>query len=185
MRRIVLTGGPYSGKTTLVDRLAAEGHAVAPEAALQVIEALAAELGAGAAVAWRRAHPGRFQERVLALQLELEARAEARGAPVVVCDRGVLDGVAYCRHHGIAPPPALARAPGRERYAAVLVLETLTGFEPRAHTGRLDGHDESLALAARLTDVYREHGYDPIPLPEDSVVARLARVRALIRGMVR
>ena len=185
MRRIVLTGGPYSGKTTLVERLAAEGHAVAPEAALRVIEALADELGARAAAAWRRAHPGRFQERVLALQLELEARAAARGASVVVCDRGVLDGVAYCHHHGIAPPPSLARAPVRERYAAVLVLETLADFEPRAHTGRLDGHEESLALAAQLTAVYREHGYDPIALPEAPVEERLAHVRALLHAGTR
>ena len=94
MRKIVVTGGPYAGKTTLVEALRAEGCAVAPEAALQVIAALANELGPERARAWREEHPERFQVRIAELQLELAARAERSGPELVACDRGLLDGIA-------------------------------------------------------------------------------------------
>ena len=43
--RVVVTGGPGSGKTTLVEALGRRGYATVPEAAIQVIEAKNAELG--------------------------------------------------------------------------------------------------------------------------------------------
>ena len=43
--RVVVTGGPGSGKTTLVEALAARVYATVPEAGIQVIEALNREPG--------------------------------------------------------------------------------------------------------------------------------------------
>ena len=39
-RRVVLTGGPGSGKTSLVEHYQKAGHAIVPEAALQIIQEL-------------------------------------------------------------------------------------------------------------------------------------------------
>ncbi len=180
MHKVVLTGGPCSGKTTLAEELATLGFAVAPEAALQVIEALAQELGPEPARAWRAAHPDRFQRRIAELQLELEQAAERAGARWVVCDRGIPDGIAYCRYYGIAPPPRVAAAAAAAHYDAVLLLETLTDFRPRRETGRTDDRATSLRLAELIHAVYEELGYQPFRVAAVPVDERLEQARRLL-----
>jgi len=184
VRKIVITGGAYSGKSTLVEQLSREGLAVAPEAAMQVIEALNAELGLEAATAWRRADPAAFQARIAELQLAAETAAERSGAALVVCDRGLHDGLAYCRHWGIEPPPVLLEALRGRRYDAVFVLETLTGFETRVETGRIDDHAESLRIRDLVNRIYREYDHAPLALREMSLAKRLAEVRRSIEGWI-
>ena len=44
-RRVVLSGGPGSGKTALVEHYQKAGHATVPEAALQIIQELTRSMG--------------------------------------------------------------------------------------------------------------------------------------------
>jgi predicted ATPase len=162
--RVVVTGGPGSGKTTLVQALGRRGFATVPEAALEIIDALNAEHGVAGQKAWRAAHRAEFQRAVLLRQVELEAEVEEQDA--VFFDRGRLDGLAYCRFHGLAVDPrdlALARA---GRYDRVLVLETLRAFAGRPETGRTSDRAESVALGEVLAQVYRAHGYALTLVPE-------------------
>lgn len=177
MRKIVLTGGPYAGKSTLAEELRASGFAVAPEAALLVIEALGRELGAERARAWREHHPDRFQLRIAELQIELEARAQRSGAEWIVCDRGLPDGIAYCRLRGIEPPPDLVELAAGARYDAVLLLETLASFDPRPASGRIDARGDALRLHGLLHAVYVEHRHEPVEIPERSLVERVSLVQ--------
>jgi predicted ATPase len=162
--RVVVTGGPGSGKTTLVEALGRRGFATVPEAALEIIEALNEERGVAGQKAWRAAHRGAFQRAVLARQVELEARAEGLGT--VFFDRGRLDGVAYCRFHGLALEPEYLLLAGGGRYDRVLVLATLQAFAGRPETGRTSDRDESVALGGVLAEVYRAAGYPLTLVPE-------------------
>src|SRR5690348_15212945 len=94
MRRIVLTGGPGSGKTVLTSRLAELEPARfvrVPEAATQVYDALQTR--------WDRldlAGRREVQRKIYRLQVEQEERLAA-GHPekVLLLDRGTIDGAAY------------------------------------------------------------------------------------------
>jgi predicted ATPase len=176
MRKIVLTGGPCSGKTTVLEHLRASGCATAPEAAIQVIRDLTAELGLDGQRAWRDTHWVAFQERVARLQIEHESAAERGGAEILVCDRGLLDGLAYCRHRGVEPPTLLLDLVRGARYDQVFVLDTLKDFDARLETGRVDDRDDSLRVGALIRAVYTEHGYRPVRVPELSVETRAARI---------
>jgi len=182
MRKIVLTGGPCSGKTTLLEHLRAAGCATAPEAAIQVIRDLTAELGLDGQRSWRDTHWVDFQERVARLQIEHEASAERDGAELLVCDRGLLDGLAYCRYRGVEPPPRLLDLVRSGRYDQVFVLDTLEDFDARLDTGRTDDREDSLRVGALIRSVYREHGYQPVRVPELAVEARAARILRHARG---
>lgn len=162
--RVVVTGGPGSGKTTLVEALGRRGFATVPEAALQVIAAINAVRGVEGQKEWRRRFRGAFQRAVLERQIQLEAEVEP-GADAFF-DRGRLDGVAYCRFHGVEMPPDYLRRAAEGVYDRVLVLETLRGFDPRAATGRTSDRAESVALGALLEAVYREAGYPVERVPE-------------------
>ena len=173
--RVVITGGPGSGKTTLVEALGARGFATVPEAAIQVIAELNEALGVDGQKAWRREHRLEFQERVLERQIALE---EAAGEPpVLFLDRGRLDGVAYCRHFDAPLPPGYEERAAGGRYDRVFVLETLANFADRSATGRTSDRAESVALGAVIEAVYREAGHQVERVPElADAGARLAFV---------
>ena len=168
---VVVTGGPGSGKTTLVEALGARGFATVPEAAIQVIGELNEELGLDGQKAWRGAHRAEFQTRVIRRQVELEERCTTEG--VTFLDRGRPDGLAYCRHFGGAVPEEVARLAPLGRYDRVLVLDTLAHFEDRGATGRTSDRAMSLAVRERIEGVYRELGYSPLPVPEMEVGKRV------------
>jgi len=180
--RVVITGGPFSGKTTLVEALAERGFHTVPEAAILVIEELKAEHGVEGQAEWRAAHPEEFQALIVAKQLELEAAADrAGGDEPVFFDRGRLDGVAYCRIYGSAVPVPLEQACQSLPYTRVLLLDTLSRFERRSQSGRTSNRERSLAIKDALRDVYTEHGLKPIELPEMSLEARLEATLAALR----
>ncbi|MBT8494355.1 MAG: ATP-binding protein [Deltaproteobacteria bacterium] len=178
--RVVITGGPCSGKTTLVQELAARGFATVPEAAMIVIDELNQELGVEEQKVWRRSHLSEFQTRVLRKQLELEASVEAdRGQPVFM-DRGCLDGLAYCTHFRVEPPAALLAVAEGKRYDQVFVLDTLDDFVFRSDEGRTSNQETSVALGAALEQTYQGHGYSPIRVAAHPVAARVDLVLSTI-----
>ena len=181
--RYVITGGPFSGKTSLVRALAARGYATIPEAAISVIEDLTNELGLEGQAAWRAANPGAFQERIIQKQLVFESRAHPAGP--VFLDRGRLDGVAYCRVYGSEIPAALAFACSELPYDKVFLLDTLHAFERRHGSGRTSDRERSLVIRNALRAEYTARGLTPIEVPElplvervDFVLAELSPARA-------
>jgi predicted ATPase len=174
LQRVVITGGPGSGKTTLVEAVGARGFATVPEAAIEVIAELNAELGLEEQKAWRRAHVDEFQRLVLERQLAQEA--EARDGTAVFLDRGVVDGLGYCRHFGTEPPPELLAASAEDRYDRVFLLDTLPEVIVRGDTGRTSDRAASLAIAERIAEVYRERGLEPVRVPVASVEERVGLV---------
>jgi predicted ATPase len=176
---VVITGGPGSGKTTVIEALARLGHRTVPEAAIQVISDLNVELGLEGQKRWRATHTERFQERVLERQIELEeACVQAEG--LVFLDRGRLDGLAYLRHFGGQATEGQLKKIDAVSYSRVFLLATLASFGDRAASGRMSKREDSLAIAQEIETVYRERGYELLHLAEMAVEDR---VRAIEMGV--
>ena len=62
--KIVITGGPYSGKTTLIEELEDRGCNVLHEAAIELIKELNDKFGVAGQKAWREKHFSEFQEMI-------------------------------------------------------------------------------------------------------------------------
>jgi predicted ATPase len=125
MKRIVLTGGPCSGKTVLTSRLAALDpvrFVRVPEAATQVYDAMQTR--------WDRlTEPERrdVQRRIYRLQVAQEERMAAEHPErVLLLDRGTVDGAAYWPDGPEAYWHDLGTTLERElaRYDAVLWMQT-------------------------------------------------------------
>lgn len=98
--KVVLTGGPCAGKTEaqafLAKKLRAFGYhpIFVPEAATILFQAGKSPVGGPAALR-------KFQEQVVDLMVSLEAKAERRASriksakPIILCDRGIMDNLAY------------------------------------------------------------------------------------------
>jgi NadR type nicotinamide-nucleotide adenylyltransferase len=97
VRRIVLTGGESTGKTTLARDLAARfGTAWAEEAARVVAESMAGPLGPEDVEPIARVHVRLADEAIRA--------AAAAGRPLVFLDQDLLSTVVYAKHyHGRCP----------------------------------------------------------------------------------
>jgi predicted ATPase len=172
--KIVLTGGPHSGKTALLEEFARRGFTTVPEAAIGIIAGLVAELGTDGARAWRLAHVAEFQERIARAQLELEARAQQDIGAACFCDRGVLDGLAYSRLVGAPVLAALEQAVSSAHYDVAVLCEICLPFKPRVETGRTSDLERARQIEAQLGATYIEHGYELVRLPAVSPVAARA-----------
>jgi len=176
----VVTGGSYSGKTAVIEALAGRGHEVIHEAAYEVIAELTEQHGVDEQARWRREHQVDFQREVSIRQHRREAEARRSDAPVVFCDRGLLDGVAYCRLDGVPWPDDLESIAAEARYAHVFLLETLTAFDPRLETGRIHTRDDSYRVAEMLREVYRPRAGGLTDVPQRSIAERVEFVLGIL-----
>ena len=167
---IVITGGPCSGKTTIIQALAGTGHTTVPEAATELIENPALEN--------QRADPLEFQLQVLRRQLENEKRAGERAEPqsVIFLDRGIGDGFGYLSYHGLEPFEELVEAwpESRERSRCVLFFESRPDYQAASH--RSETPDEARRIHEILLADYRSRHDRVILIPWLPVEQRLATV---------
>ena len=109
----VITGGPGSGKTSLITALGTAGFDVPVEAGRGVIQHQVA-IG-GDALPWR--DPAAFAELMLAWEMRSYHMARERPGPVFF-DRGVPDVLGYLRLMQLPVPTHIERAADAFRYSA-------------------------------------------------------------------
>ncbi|WP_338110750.1 AAA family ATPase [Sphingomonas carotinifaciens] len=108
----IITGGPGSGKTTLIDALATQGIRHMPEAGRAIIrDQVAID---GIALPW--ADRAAFAELILGWELRSWHEARALPGPMIF-DRGVPDVIGYLRLCGLPVPDHALKAAGTFRYA--------------------------------------------------------------------
>lgn len=152
MRKIVLTGGPCAGKSTVLSVLEKKfaGRAlVVPEVATMLLSG--GFPTPGKHLSWSREWQEAFQRAVLPVQKQLEVafelQAEEMGIELLICDRGTLDGAAYtpgiledfCQLYGLNAKDELAR------YVAVIHLESLATGDPDGY-GQINNSSRFEAL---------------------------------------
>ena len=169
MTGVVITGGPGSGKTSLIEALAALGHPVEPEAGRAIIRRQQAI--DGQALPWR--DRALFAELMLDRDLEAHARSAAVARPVFH-DRGVPDVIGYLNLCGLPIPAHLDRAARDLRYHRQVFIAPVWPeiFGPDAE--RRQDLDEACRTFEAMAAVYPAYGYALIELPRVSVEARVA-----------
>lgn len=170
---LVLTGGPGSGKTTLIEALGDAGFATCPEAGRAIIrDQVALD---GPALPWN--DPVLFAELMLSWELRSHRAAAARGGPVFF-DRGVPDVIGYLRLTGIAVPAHMQEAAVRFRYGPKVFVtppwrEIFVRDDERSQTW-----EEAVRTHDIMIETYAGFGYEPVPLPCASVEHRLRFILA-------
>jgi predicted ATPase len=163
----VLTGGPGSGKTTLIDALRRRGYATTDEAGRGVIREQMQ--GGGDGVPWIDRE--RFAELMFEWEFGSYRQAERQDG-LVFFDRGLPDTTGYLRLEGLGVPAWMEEEAWRLRYNRRVFIAP-----PRKEIyGRDEERRQDWQVAVRtyeiMAETYSGFGYELIELPRIPVDER-------------
>jgi predicted ATPase len=171
----VITGGPGSGKSTLIEALSRRGLAHSIEAGRAIIQDQIAIDGP--------ALPGRdplaFAELMLSWELRSYRVAQAESGHVFF-DRGVPDVVGYFQLLGRPVPSHVTRAAERFRYSRRVFLAPPWPAIFTQDAERKQTAEEAERTCEAMIAAYSSCGYELVALPRVSVDERACFVLASI-----
>jgi predicted ATPase len=171
----IITGGPGSGKSTLIDALGARGIARTVEAGRAIIQNQMA-IG-GCALPW--CDPRAFAELMLSWELRSYRWAQQQNGTIVF-DRGVPDVVGYLRLMNLPVPAYMDKAARTFRYnRQVFIAPPWPEIFVQDHE-RKQSFNEAERTYRAMVETYAAYGYELVRLPLVSVDERACFVMRLI-----
>jgi predicted ATPase len=169
MGRFIITGGPGSGKTTLVEALQNLGYYGFPEIARDLINK-----GIVPPIWSEKPDSGHFFD--LILKQRIIYFQQIKGTEIGFYDRGIPDSLAYFKYQDKKVPPILSEAIIAYRYNPVVFI-TPPWKEIFNNDGvRRETFYEAQVLYELATVAYKSHGYEIIVLPKSSLESRITIV---------
>ncbi len=163
----VITGGPNSGKTTILDYLSRLGYYTIPEYARLLIEK---EMEKGKKLEEIRNDEIKFQNKVLNGKLQLEKKAPKN--KIVFLDRGIPDSIAYYRFlKGKFSKEVWEKC--KNRYRKIFLLDMLPYKNDYA---RNESKKDAQKIHRLIKQTYEELGYKVIRIPIMSVEDRVKMI---------
>lgn len=161
----VITGGPSTGKTTLLEELAKRGYKTIPEVARVVIDE---GIAAGNTLDEIRGDEQLFQEEVARRKADLEKRLQPNDT--LFLDRGMQDTLAYMRIYDYPIAPWLLQLCEGAHYKTVFLLEPVGDFTQ--DYARTEDAFTRERLQKLLEMAYTEYGMEPVRVPAMSPSSR-------------
>lgn len=157
---IVVTGGPGSGKSSLIDAMAQRGFRTMPEAGRAIIRDQI-RIG-GKALPW--ADRELFAELMLGWELRSYHEALASDA-LVLMDRGIPDVVGYLTLCGLTVPAHFEAAATTHPYNKRVFLAPYWDAIFMQDAERKQDRQEAEATAKVMAETYSRLGYQIVELP--------------------
>ncbi|AUO65394.1 ATPase [Citrobacter freundii complex sp. CFNIH2] len=165
--RFILTGGPGSGKSTIIATIIKRGFWCSKEAGRGVIQDQV-NIG-GDALPW--ANQTAFAELMLSWEMRSWHEAEEQTQPCFF-DRGVPDVVGYLRLSELPIPRHLDNAVEKFRYNRIVFIAPPWRDIYVQDTERKQSFDVAVATYHAMVKTYRMYDYQLIELPCASVEER-------------
>lgn len=174
MIRIVITGGPSTGKTSLIRGLEDQGITVFHEIARRIIQEQL-ELNTDN-VPWLDVT--NFSRLVLKDQIRDFQNAKQN---ISFYDRGIPDIKAYLNHNNQPQFQELTNAVVKYKYDYIFITPPwLDIYE--TDNERRESFDDSIQLFHELKNAYIKLGYTPLEIPNVSVASRIEFIKMNING---
>ncbi|MBI2084397.1 MAG: ATP-binding protein [Candidatus Aenigmarchaeota archaeon] len=168
----VITGGPHSGKTTTVNRLAELGYETSPEYSRLFIDK---ELEKGRSLEEIRKNAKSYQDALVKVKLELEHKLPKDKD--VFIDRGLVDATAYYKFLRTPLLKDLVKL-CKNRYKKVFILDILPYKQDYART---ETKKHAYKLHRLIKQAYEKLGYKIVRIPvmpiEDRVKMILENIK--------
>lgn len=167
MGKYILTGGPGTGKTTILQELRRKGYSVVSEVARQIIfEEQEKEKGI---LPWTDL--ALFQDLVIERQLRSEEEATNYQNKKIFLDRSLVDGIAFAEIGKITIKKDLSNLIEQADYKRVFYLEQLPFYSQDKE--RKEDPELAKRIHEQLYRVYDRLGFDIVTVPAVSVEERI------------
>lgn len=165
---ILLIGGPGSGKTTIIDGLAARGYICYPEISREVtLEAKKKGIDQ-----LFLKEPLLFSELLLEGRVKQFNNALNETKDFVFIDRGIPDVLAYMHYIGDSYPAAFDEACKIHKYTKIFILPPWEEiFE--SDNERYENYDQATLIHNHLIETYENYGYVLNEVPKADLDTRI------------
>jgi predicted ATPase len=165
---VVITGGPGTGKTTIIDGLIEQGYSCFPEISRQItleakkqgIEQLFLE------------KPLLFSELLLEGRKKQFNSATQDQAEIVFLDRGIPDILAYMHYIGDSYPAFFDLACKEHNYSKIFVLPPWQEIYI-SDEARYENYEQAKLIFDHLRETYQNYGYELIEVPKGTLEERI------------
>ena len=182
LKRIVITGGPGTGKTSLVKSLEGNGYLCYHE----IIRDLTTQELNGNDPSQFNTNPlafvddpYSFNQRILQGRLQHYRQAAKSQSPVVFFDRGIPDVLAYMDYFQQSYERYFTEACEKNRYDEVIILPPWKEIYI-SDNERFESFEEATAIHNELLNTYHKYDYSPIIMPLGSVEQRTLFISDLL-----
>lgn len=158
-KKYVFTGGPCTGKTTLLNALSGN-YQVLPEAARQIIEE--EQTKTNGTLPWTDFDG--FEKLVYERQITQENSVRNYQGTVLL-DRGTSDITGYYKANNLKTPSWLEKSLKETRYNAVFILDRLPESYFKNDSARKETPEEAAHIHNSIIAAYKQAGYEPIMVP--------------------
>lgn len=165
---VVITGGPGTGKTTIIDALIEQGYSCFPEISRQItleakkqgIEQLFLE------------KPLLFSELLLEGRKKQYQSALQDQAEIIFLDRGIPDILAYMHYIGDSYPAFFDEACTENQYSKVFVLPPWEEIY-ESDEARYENFEQAKLIFDHLKETYQKYNYNLIEVPKGTIEERI------------
>lgn len=166
-KKIVITGGPGTGKSTLINSLIKKGYTCLEEISRQVT----LEAKKEGVDQLFLTNPLLFSERLLKGRQKQFIDADVYKNTTVFFDRGIPDVLAYMDYIGDTYPQDFIDACNQAIYDAVFILKPWETIYTKDNE-RYESFDQALQIHDNLVNTYKNYNYTLIDVPFDTVENR-------------
>ena len=153
----VITGGPSTGKTTVINMLEKRGYKTTIEHARHYIDTMRIE---GQTVEDMRNNKRKFQLGVLDMQIEQEATIHPKD--LIFLDRAIPDAMAYYQFLMLDYDEKLLNAVKSTSYKKIFILDRLPFTKDYART---EDEEDQKKIHQLIREVYTTLGFPVVTVP--------------------
>ncbi len=175
-KKIVITGGPSTGKTSLIEGLGKVGFHCFPE----VIRSMTLEAKNKAGLSNFAANPIAvvpdplgFNRKIMGARVQHYKDSASIAQPVVFFDRGIPDVLAYMDYFDQSYDSEFIDALESHRYDSIFLLPMWEAIYT-LDSERFESYEEAMEIHRLLYNTYSHFGYQVVEVPKDTVDGRVA-----------
>lgn len=163
---IVITGGPGTGKSSVIKSLENSGHLCFHEVSREITAQAQKE---GVEQLFLE-NPILFSEKLLEARIHQYQQAKSIPGNIFL-DRGIPDVVAYMDYFGTTYPNKFRLACEESKYDQIFILPPWKEIY-RNDNERYESFEQALEIHEHLKQSYLTFGYRPVEVPKDSIIKR-------------
>ncbi|WP_340074860.1 ATP-binding protein [Leptobacterium sp. I13] len=167
-KKIVITGGPSTGKTTVIEALQKKGYICMPEISRQ-ITLDARQQGVDQLFL---SDPLLFSQKIIEGRTEQFFKAGTFRQEIVFLDRGLPDALAYMEYANNTYPDAFIKICANHIYDAVFLLPPWKAIYT-SDNERYENFEQAVIIHDHLEDTYKRFGYKLIYVPTGTIDLRI------------